>query len=385
MAITKEINLVVETDEAVKNVNKLNKSVEGVEKSAKDVEKQNDATKKSFKGLTTGAKAFGTALKAAGIGLVIALFAKLSELLQGNKKIVDVVNTAWTALGTVMKDVGDAIFNFDDTLTTIGDTLKNIVLDRIKLTLSGIKGLGAAISQFFQGNFTTAMELAKGGIKDLTSLGDTTTNLIQKSKEYASSVIEQADAYTKLNNQALIAEATQRRIFEASDRDAERQRVRRDNFNLSAQERIEASEKLLEILDKQEETQLRLGRISVQAAQEEIRLKGLTTERQVALINALAELEAIEADIAGRRTEQEEQDRMLRKEIIDARKEEIGSVVDAEGLALQTKKERLNEEVNSVLNAKQREAEINEEYAKTNAKIAEQEAAAKEAAFDATA
>ena len=261
MAITKEINLVVETDEAVKNVNKLNKSVEGVEQSSKDIQKQNEATKKSFKGLTTGAKAFGTALKAAGIGLVIALFAKLSELLQGNQKIVDLVNTAWTALGTVMKDVGEAIFNFDESLAAIGDTLKNIVLERIKLTLSGIKGLGAAISQFFQGNFTTAMELAKGGIKDLTSLGETTTDLIQKTKDYASAVVEQADAYTKLNNAALIAEATQRRIFEASDRDAERQRVRRDNFNLSAQERIEASEKLLEILNLQEETQLRLGRI----------------------------------------------------------------------------------------------------------------------------
>ena len=49
----------------------------------KDVKKLDDATGKAkggFKGMGTAIKGMGTALKAAGIGLVVALLAKLMEV-----------------------------------------------------------------------------------------------------------------------------------------------------------------------------------------------------------------------------------------------------------------------------------------------------------------
>ncbi len=332
MAITKEIFIDVETQEAVKQVDKLNESVERVEKSSKDLEKQNEVTKKGFKGVSKAVKGLGNALKAAGIGLVIAAFVKLGELLSENQKVVDIANTAWTAFGTVVKDISEALFNFDETLVSIGDTLKNIIIERFRSGLNAIKLFGTSLSQLFSGEFESALNSAKQGVQQLTELPPTLVELADAGAKYTKTIIDQADAYVQLTNAAAIAEAQQRRIFEQADRDAEIQRRIRDDFNLTFEERLAASEKLEEILNRQEQTQLRLAQTSVNAAQKEIELKGRTTERVVALINALSEQDAIEADIAGRRAEQEAQQRALEQEILQARKDEIGESLDLANL-----------------------------------------------------
>ena len=332
MAITKEIELEIKVQDANKQIEFLTKKVEELENQVKDVSKANKETKKSFKGLTLGAKALGASLKAAGIGFIITLFAKLGDLLQQNQKAVDIVNTAWTALGEVIKDVGDAIINFDDTLVSIGNTLKNIIIERFKSGLNAIKAFGTSLGQLFSGQFEAALNSAKQGVDQLTELPPTLVKLAKATADYTSEIVEQADAYVKLANAAKIAEAQQRGIFEQYDRDAEIQRRIRDNFELTAQERLDANQKLKEILDEQEKVQLRLGQISVNAAQKEIELKGRTTDRVVALIEAQNELKAIEADIAGRRAEQEAQDRALRQELLQARQDEIGQTIDLANL-----------------------------------------------------
>ena len=47
----------------------------------------------------------GTAIKAAGIGLVVALLAKLMEVFSKNQKVLDVFNTAMTALSIAFNDL----------------------------------------------------------------------------------------------------------------------------------------------------------------------------------------------------------------------------------------------------------------------------------------
>ena len=112
-------------------------------------------------------------------------------------------------------------------------------------------------------------------------------NSLEKVTNYASEVIETADAFTQLENSARLAEAQLRRVFEQSDRDAEIQRRIRDDFNLTFQERLAASEELARILDEQEETQLRLAGLEVQRAQQAIKINGDTIDNQVALTLSL--------------------------------------------------------------------------------------------------
>ena len=215
----------------------------------------------------------------------------------------------------------------------------------------------------FSGQFEAALNSAKQGVEQLTELPPTLVKLAKATADYTSEIVEQADAYVKLANAAKIAEAQQRGIFEQYDRDAEIQRRIRDDFELTAQERLDANQKLKEILDEQEKVQLRLGQISVNAAQKEIELKGRTTDRVVALIEAQNELKAIEADIAGRRAEQEAQDRALRQELLQARQDEIGNLIETENLRVEVVEESVNREVEARLRGIQTEAEMREKEA----------------------
>jgi hypothetical protein len=182
--------------------------------------------------------------------------------------------------------------------------------------------------------------------------------------DYTKDIYEQAEATTALANASRLAEAQQRRIFEQYDRDAEVQRRIRDDFELTAQKRLDANDKLKEILDEQEKIQLKLGRISVASARAEIAATGANTDNKVALINALAELDAIEADIAGRRAEQEAQDRALRQEILQERKDDSESVIAIETNKVDKTIDNIKRELDAKIKALKLEKQEEEALAK---------------------
>jgi len=77
MAIDKTIRLKVDSKDAVKGIDQVEKGVKGVDKSAK-------GAKSGLGGMTGAAKGLGTAFKALGIGLIIAAFMKLKDIFSGN-------------------------------------------------------------------------------------------------------------------------------------------------------------------------------------------------------------------------------------------------------------------------------------------------------------
>ena len=77
MAIDKTIKLKVDSKDAVKGIDQVQKGVKGVDKSAK-------GAKSGLGGMTGAAKGLGTAFKALGIGLIIAAFMKLKDIFSGN-------------------------------------------------------------------------------------------------------------------------------------------------------------------------------------------------------------------------------------------------------------------------------------------------------------
>jgi len=106
------IDVDVNTKDAVKGVDNLDKSMEGLNETTEQTAEQADklgkglktAGKDGVKGLGKVAKGFkgvGLAIKAAGIGLVITLFLALKAALEKNQKALDFVNTATTAVATV--------------------------------------------------------------------------------------------------------------------------------------------------------------------------------------------------------------------------------------------------------------------------------------------
>tara|TARA_R100001377_G_scaffold80548_1_gene59531 strand:- start:2005 stop:3654 length:1650 start_codon:yes stop_codon:yes gene_type:complete len=349
MAIKKVINIEVNSDDAVKDVNKLGESIEGVgEKGEKANKEINDSSKGAVKGLGGVAKGFkgvGLAIKAAGIGIVIGLFVALKDIVGKNQKIIDSFSSVMTTIGLVFNEVTDAIgeaFTSVSKLTGAFDATKKVVLGLVNIAFaplkiafltikSGVLGLQLAWENSFLGKgrpkkileLQTALvevaedlkEVGKGVIdsgKDIVnnfteavaevgSLGEAVITNIKKVN--VSNLKEQADAVVALKNQALLAAAINRGLIEDFDRQAELQRQIRDDVSKSMEDRIAANTKLGDILEDQRLKMLANANLVIQAAKNELLLND-NIENQVSLIEALNEKKAIEAQITGFQSEQ---------------------------------------------------------------------------------
>lgn len=298
-----------------------NKSLKGIEKGGKDAEK-------SVRGIGTGFKIVGNAIKAAGIGLVLAAFATLKELLESNQKVMNFFTTAFNAVSLVFNDFVSLVTdNFDGMvqsfkdffsiqgLKDFGTAIKDNVIERIASLIEAWGFLGEAMLKVFKGDFAGALDSVKEAGKEMVdvltgvdgSLDKATEfviDLVEATGEYAENVWDSAEAMTALSNAAKIAAAEQQGLVEKYDREAELLRQTRDNVNKSIAERIEANDKLNEVLDNQFEAMTRNAKLQLLAAEQEFK-RVPNLENEIALIEAKNEVLAVAAQIEGFRSEQD--------------------------------------------------------------------------------
>ena len=368
--IKKEVEIVVDTGAANKDVKNLkdtieetggvakksgadaSKSIEGVGKASKD-------TEKSAKGASMGIKAIGVGLKALGIGVVTAAIAFFADALSRNQKFTDALGTSLEAIALVFTQVVNAIVKTVEQVNasstgfdSLGKVIKGLLtlaFTPLKLAFFAIK-LGLQETQlaweksFFGDNDPktinqlnedinkTRLNILEVG-KDAVKAGkDVATNVVGAISEVAnvavianknlseisiSSALEQAKVNTQLKNSAIIAEASIQGLIEKYDREAELLRQIRDDDRKSIAERIQANEDLAAKLDEQEKAQKELAGIRIQQAQAALKFNKDNVEAQAELISATNELAAIEATVAGFRSEQQINRNSLDKERIE--------------------------------------------------------------------
>jgi len=342
MAIQKEIEIKVNTQDAVKSTDKLADSVDELNKNTskglKDVNK-------SAKSASQGIKAIGTSLKALGIGLIIAAFAKLKEVFYSNQKVADafanvaetislvfndLVNTTIEVYEAVSKSTG----GFDALGKVLGGLLK-LSVTPLKLAFYGIK-LGVQEAQlaweksfFGDKDQHTIAKLTMDILETKAALIETGEDAIQAGKDIGNNIVEavgelteftvgaidgiskisiksayeSAKSIVQLKKSAAIAAAIQSGLVEQNDRLAEQQRQIRDDDQKSIAVRIKANEQLLVILEKQRADMKKQAGLQIAAAQADYD-KNQSTENYIALIEAQNNAKAIEAQIEGFLSEQ---------------------------------------------------------------------------------
>lgn len=340
------VDLEAKTDKAVKEIadlkkeiQKLNKEVAEGNKDTKqglqDVEKASDKT-------AGGVKKIGTGLKALGIGLIVAAFAKFTEVLNQNQKVADIFSTTFEVLSLAFNDFFNFIFDnvggvvnafksiFNDPVKSIKDFGKAIldnIVERFKSAIDAIGFLGTAIKKVFEGDFAGAAESAKNAGKELfdvvTGVDDsfdktieTVTKVAQATTNYVKETVKAANANVELGKQAEIARVRQQGIIESFDLQAEKLRQVRDEERNTIDERIAANNRLKETLDEQEIAMLKQVDLQIQAAQAEFD-KNKNQENTIALLEAQQEKEAVLAQIAGFRSEQLSNDLALNREKLE--------------------------------------------------------------------
>jgi len=315
----------------------------------KQTEKLDSATKKGkkgFKGMGTAIKGVGMALKAAGIGLVVALLAKLMEVFSKNQKVLDVFNTAMTALSIAFNDLFGFISNnvgtvvdyfkalFEDPsvkIKELGTAIKDGLVARFNEFLEVLGLVGKAFGQLIDGEFSKAFgtikEAGKQVVDVYTGVDDSFEKVTETIVKYTTETLKQADAITQTAKAAGRAEVEFARLNAKYLKDAEIQRQIRDDETKTFAERIEANKELSKVLDNQAKDQEKQVQLKIDNAQAQYNINA-SEENFLELGRAKNEMLELEETITGQLSEQKTNQVSLEKELLETQKE-----VRAEGLS----------------------------------------------------
>jgi len=394
MAIEKTINLNVNSKEAVKGLNNLEKSIDGVNKEVQDTSKSTQAMSGTldkatggavskfgaFKGaitsVTTGFKSLKVAIIGTGIGAlliaVIALGQAFTRSEEGQNKFAKIMGVIGSITGNLLDllaDLGENIISvFENPKQAVKD-LANLIKDNIVTRFEGllnlIPNLGKAVEQLFKGNFKEAGKIAADSVGKVVlgvdSITDSVNTAVEAVKDFGKEVSADAAAAAKIADQRANAEKKARDLIVSraqAEQDIARLRekaVNKDKF--TAEERI----KFLEEAGKISE-----GLAAKETEVAKLRLEAKLTENALTKSNKddLNEAAQLEASVIQLETQRLNLQKRLSTELLTARNEakkaaeEEPEVIDKKLLKIQ--------EIQEAYRQKQKDKDAETELEKIN-------------------
>jgi len=372
-----ESNATDQTNELVGAINELKDAIKemssGLEKGLGDVDKGLKDTKdsveavgetagKSEKGVSKLSKAFGNIGKASGIiFLVEKAMEILYDLFNNNQRVVDAFNTAFNFLQIAFSDfvkfiesnIGgitgffkDIFENPVESIKSFGTAIAENILERLSSILDVAGYVGKALKSLFTGDFAGAIENVKEAGKEMvdvfTGVDNSAEKIADGTKKIAGAVVDYtkktyqaAGAMTELNKQAELADVINQGLIEKYDLQAEQQRQIRDDERNTIEERIAANNRLGEILDEQEAAMRANAQIRLAQAQQNAKLDENNIEFQRELIDARNEVAAVDAQIAGFRSEQLSNQEALERELLEIARGKKEAEIEANEISKQ--------------------------------------------------
>lgn len=279
-------------------------------------------TNKSVEALRKGFNFVGGAIKALGIGLLIEAFSVLKDIVSGSQPVLDAFSTAFKSLNIAFNDLVSFIGKNSDgvvakfkamfsdpvgTLKSFGNAIKENLTERFNSYIATLGKLASGLKELFSGNFDAArkefVSAAKESVDIFTGVNNTVDKVSESVGNYVKQVVSQANAMVKAENAAKLAAAQNARLVEQYDRMAEQQRQLRDDESASIETRIQANNKLGDVLEKQEKAMRTNAALVVQQAKNALALNN-TVDNRVKLIEAQAQADGILAQVEGFRSEQ---------------------------------------------------------------------------------
>lgn len=407
--VQETVKIQADVKDAVKKISELTDAVEkltkenqeqqkeltqALKKNAKAGEKQVSVLKK-MKGavgkLSKGFKGLGLAFKALGFGVIIKLASDLVEKFQENQIVTDalaqvsetlsiVLNQIIDVFKPIIERVQEATGGFDALQKVLGGALAiavNIVVGAIQGIVLGVQKAQLAWEDSFLGGKdpekikqlqadidATKEKLVETGERIKTAgkqIGENFVEAVGEVGTLAQGIAEGvATAVETIDVKSASAQAKrlvasqknfellalqQQRLVEKYDLQAEQQRQIRDDETLSIAERIKANEELGKVLEDQIEAEKASVQARIDAIALEIELKGESIERTNELYNLNTELLAIDAKVAGFKSEQLTNTNALLKEQQELTQSQIESETT---LALEQQRFDAEREVNEL-------------------------------------
>lgn len=306
----------------------------------KDVSKLGQAAKGVTGGVKKLSTSFGTLFKAVGIvALLNKAFEVLQEVFGKNQKVVDAFNTTMVALEIVFNDLFSYISdnvgvitgffkelfeNPREKIIELGNAIKEGLVDRFNQALEvfGLvaKSLGQLIKGEFSAAFDTIKEAGKQTVDVFTGVDDSYEEVAKTITDYTKKTIKQAQAIVATTKAAERAAVEFAKLNAQYLKDAEIQRQIRDDETKTFEERIEANQKLDEILAEQQKAQKAQIQLQINAAQAQYSLNA-SEENYIALQEAKVGMLELEETITGQLSEQKTNQVALEKELLETQNE----------------------------------------------------------------
>ena len=349
--VVKEYKLKLDTKNAQKGVDGLNKSFkEGdkeVDKYSGGLSALDKATggmvskftgmTKSVKGATKGLNLMKVAIIGTGIGaLLIGILAvskaftsseegqnKFNKLMGIMGAVVSVFTDRLASLGSGLIDL---FTNPIETLKGFGKSIKEFVMDKVEQTVESLGFLGSAISKLFKGDFSGALEDGKKGViglnKALNPAVIITEALIKSTKKLTKEILEEGKAAGKIADQRASADKLDRQLMveraEANRKRAELLDKVAQRETFTATERIEFLKEAAIIEDEITAKEITAARLRLEAKQAENAL-GLSTKED------LKEEAQLKANLINLETAKLRKAKLVSTQMITVAKEEVAA------------------------------------------------------------
>ena len=382
MTIKKKIVIDVDTGDAGKDIDNLEKGVKNTAKSSKDAQK-------GLGGMTGMTKKLGVAFKAMGIGLIITAFMKLKDLFSGNIETARKFERAGakiSAMFDVIRDRAEPLFEklmqvFTDPKQAIKDlwqALKENIANRIEALIDTFKAFGKVI----KGVFKMDLDLIKEGANDAkdsfvqlaTGLDDAQQAALKDGfKSATKEMIEEgkaADALTLKLQQIRDAERDMLLVRAQANKIIAESRLLAEDDNLSMQERLDALKNAVAEEKRVADLEMKIQQDKVNALQGLIDLGKSSEEDIQALAQERARLielqtasvlkqKRVAAEIGSFTNQIAKEEERIEKE----RLERIDLLVKAKEYNLEITEEMTNKEIKALVDGAKKKEEIEKKQA----------------------
>ena len=306
----------------------LQKELKEVRQGLKDVKKQAETTNKGIGGIGSALKGVGAILTGGLFKAGAVIFEKLADLFMSNQKVVTFLNTAMTGLKIVFNDFVEIVTNSISNIGNFGTAIKESIINTLTAAIKPFKLLGEAfiklLKRDFSGAFETLKESGSAVADNFKSVAQGVNNVrngfkngVKAVADYAKSTAKAAVEVTKLNEQQELNLAINDKLQFIFQRQAEQQRQIRDDVSKSIEERIEANNKLGEVLEKQQALQLENAQKNLDAARANLAIDKDSIANKTALVEAEKNFADVLENIEGFRSEQDVNRVALEQELLD--------------------------------------------------------------------
>ena len=233
-----------------------------------------------------------------------------------------------TGLKIVFNDFVEIVTNSISNIGNFGTAIKESIINTLTAAIKPFKLLGEAFIKLLKRDFSGALDTLKESgsavVDNFKSVAQGVSNVrngfkngVKAVADYAKSTAKAAVEVTKLNEQQELNLATNDKLQFIFQRQAEQQRQIRDDVSKSIEERIEANNKLGEVLEKQQALQLENAQKNLDAARANLEIDKDSIANKTALVEAEKNFADVLENIEGFRSEQDVNRVALEQELLD--------------------------------------------------------------------